>query len=266
HCNQQAERRRHDREGHAHSQEAREAAFDLHPEHHARETKHGQHDHHGDYARARPPAADDRVARERRRLQPLPEPAAPLIQHHHASIDPHEEDELYAHPGEGVRHAVVLHSLASRDRLQAHRVRHAEAGVRLRPWIGVLPLVPLSHSFEHAAQRGLVRRFHALGLVQVAQGVVQQALRARATQRFPADHFHDVLHQDAAHHLHFTPSAAYAASAAITLRETSLLSRSTTATAIFDAGRSSATPPKIYPKKDAITMGATKLIVTARLS
>src|ERR1035437_5211524 len=64
----------------------------------------------------------------------------------------------------------------------------------------------------------------------------------------------------------FTSSAASAASAAITLRETSLLSRSTTATEIFDGGRSSATPPKIYPKNDAITMGATKLIVTARLS
>jgi hypothetical protein len=54
----------------------------------------------------------------------------------------------------------------------------------------------------------------------------------------------------------FTSSAASAASAAITLRDTSLLSRLTTATAIFDGGRSCVTPPKMYPKNDAITMGA----------
>src|ERR1035438_9578471 len=51
-----------------------------------------------------------------------------------------------------------FHSLARGHGLLAHRVRHAEARARLRLWIGVLPLVPLPHAFQHAAQRGLVRR------------------------------------------------------------------------------------------------------------
>ena len=67
----------------------------------------------------------------------------------------------------------------------------------------LLALVPIADALQHAPQRGLIGRLHAGGLVQIAQGVVQQALRSRSAHGFAADYFHHMLGQDAADHLHF---------------------------------------------------------------
>ena len=45
--------------------------------------------------------------------------------------------------------------------------------------------------------------FIPLGLLQVAQRLVQQALRTGAAHGLAADHLHAMLHQNPTHHLHF---------------------------------------------------------------
>jgi hypothetical protein len=133
----------------------------------------------------------------------LPDPLPAHEQHRHAELDPHEQDELHAHPRERVRKAVVTGFAARGDldflRLEGQReALHARLPCFAACRLLLAPLQPLEavEEGEQVAAFGLVQ---PRTLLRVGARVGDHLQSRFRPEGGAAHRLHDVLCEETLH-------------------------------------------------------------------